>query len=110
MGKNFKKFTYVPFIGWFFPMTFQKDDPESTHQALQGFLLSVVFTSLLAAVYVLGLMVPGSWRIFRLTLIIMIYVMYLLYFGICGYLSYTLYKNKVSELPLLSRYAKKIDI
>ena len=102
--------TYFPFIGWFYPFIYKKDDAFAMHHAKQAFIMAVFFTAVPVAITFLTVFVPISWRAVKLVSATLVYLSHVSYFFL-SVLGYMKIRDAVRyEFPIVSRYAQKLEI
>lgn len=101
---------YFPFIGWFFPMYFRKDDRFLLFHSLQGFVLAAFFFLVSTLLYFITAFVPAEGGTFKFVIVMLIYAGYLIYlvFAVMG----TVFMLKKFEkgLPFFKKIASRIEI
>jgi uncharacterized membrane protein len=101
---------YFPFIGWFFPMYFKKDDRFLLFHSVQGFVLAAFFFVLSSMLFFLTAFLPSGGGLFKFIAVMLIYAGYLIYFVIAAAGTYFLVKGIEKEIPFFERIAKRIEI
>jgi hypothetical protein len=101
---------YIPFAGWLFPLYLKNDDGLCRHHALNGLLLSMVFTSFALFLFLFSLiLVPRDWRVLRFSLVVLLYLTYAVYFTICALGACRAVKEKRLEIPQADQYIHALD-
>ncbi len=77
--------SYVPFIGWLFPLYMKEEDGFCQHHAKTGFYAAFVALAVVFTLMLISIFTPREYRVIRLMLTILIYLLYLVYFTFCGY-------------------------
>jgi hypothetical protein len=103
-------FYYLPFIGWMYPMAFKKGDAAATQHAKQGFVMALFFTGLLIAMSFSTIFIHTGYRALRLSIAIAIYLAELLYLYLCVWGTMMIVKGKQFDVPVIRKYADKINI
>jgi uncharacterized membrane protein len=101
---------YFPFIGWFFPMCYRKDDRFFMFHALQGFVLSVFFFSITTLLFFLTALVPADGGIIKFIIVMIIYFNYLVYTVLAAAGTKFLLKNIEKGIPFFEKIAQRIEI
>ena len=102
--------TYFPFIGWFFPMCYRKDDRFLMFHAVQGFVLAAFFFSVALILYFLTALVPAGGGIIKFVIVMMIYISYLAYIVFAAAGTRFLIKNLEKGIPFFEKIAQRIEI
>jgi hypothetical protein len=102
--------TYFPFVGWFYPFAFKKDDPFAMHHGKQAFVLAFFFTAFPVALTFMSVFIPISLRSVRLAVVILIYLSHLTYFALCAQGFMKLREGVTHDAPLFGKYAKKLNV
>ena len=103
-------FYYLPFIGWMYPMAFKKDDSSAMDHAKQGFVMALFFTALLITLSFSTIFIHTGHRVIRLLIAIAIYLAELAYFSLCVWGTVMLVKGKRIEIPVVKKYADKLNV
>ena len=101
---------YFPFIGWFFPMYFKKDDRFLLFHSVQGFVLAAFFFVLSTMLFFLTAFLPTGGGLFKFIVVMLIYAGYSVYFIIAAAGTYFLVKGIEKEIPFFEKLAKRIEI
>ena len=106
--ERFANLTYIPFVGWMFPMAVKDTSEFVMSHARQGFIMAVFFTASVAGLYFLSMLIPSSLKVVRLVLVIMIYILYAGYFGLCAAGTYLVIKRKNYDFPVFKDFTGKL--
>ena len=101
---------YFPFIGWFFPMYFKKDDKFLLFHSVQGFVLAAFFFVISSMLYFLTAFLPSGGGLLKFIVVMLIYAGYSVYFIIAAAGTYFMIKGIEKEIPFFERIAKRIEI
>ena len=101
---------YFPFIGWFFPMYFKKDDKFLLFHSVQGFVLAAFFFVLSSTLFFLTAFLPSGGGLFKFIVVMLIYAGYSVYFIIAAAGTYFMIKGIEKEIPFFEKIAKRIEI
>ena len=104
------KLTYLPFVGWMFPMAMIKEEEVLLHHVKQAFLLAFVFAGTLIVLNFVLVMAPRGEGYFRYGLVISIYFLYLLYFILCLVGTGAVLRSRKLNIPLVHNYAERLNI
>ena len=108
MNYRFKNISYLPYIGWLFPMAFNYDDAEAMAHSKQGFVLAIFFTALPLTLFIINTMLPIDWRTARFSIVILIYLLHITYFSLCSVASYKISQGQKWEIGFLKQFTDKI--
>ncbi len=105
--------SYFPFVGWFIPMSLNKDEFQKYH-AKQAFVLAVYFAFACIFLYFFKYFIPEDADIIQLFIIMLIYLHYVIYFTLCFLGTKMIKKGEKGEFPYINQYitmfTAKIDI
>jgi len=101
---------YFPFIGWFFPMCFKKDDRFLLFHSVQGFVLAAFFFVVSSILYFLTAFLPSGGGLLKFIVVMLIYAGYSVYFITAAAGTYFLVKKIEKGIPFFERIAKRIEI
>ncbi|HOO70276.1 MAG TPA: hypothetical protein PK926_00840 [Spirochaetota bacterium] len=105
---RFINVSYVPFVGWLFPMAVKENSSFALDHAKQGFILALFFTGVLITLFLINLSIPSMYHIFRLGLAVVIYGVYGFYFFLCGLGTYYAHKGKFHAFPVVKDFTEKL--
>jgi hypothetical protein len=98
---RFVKVSYVPFVGWLFPMAVRDNGPYALDHARQAFVLALFVLGALMGLFLMMLFIPSAFHVVRLILVMAIYGVYGFYFFLCGLGTYYVRKGKFVAFPLV---------
>ena len=101
---------YFPFVGWFFPMYFRKDDRFLLFHSVQGFVLAAFFFSVSALLYFTTAFVPSGGGILKFVIVMFIYAGYLIYFLLAVIGTVFMLQKLEKGIPFFEKFARHIDI
>ncbi len=102
--------SYVPFVGWLFPLYLKRESSLCQSHAKQGFILAIFFTALAIFFTLFETFVPNEWRVLRLALIVIVYVLYGVYFSLCAVGIYMSSREQEFLFPVVGRYARQLKL
>jgi hypothetical protein len=103
-------FTYFPFVGWLYPFIAMKNDRFAMHHGKQAFIMAMFFTAAPIFITFSTVFIPISYRAVKLAVVIMVYLSHLAYFALCAWGFLKMKENVTYDFPVISGYAKKLDI
>ncbi len=103
-------FTYFPFIGWTYPFIFRKEDGFAMHHGKQAFIMALAFTALPIVLTFSTVFIPISFRVLKLIVVALVYLSHLTYFALCAYGFLKVKGAELYDFPVITQYAKKIDV
>ena len=101
---------YFPFIGWFFPMYFRKDDRFLIFHSIQGFVLAAFFFSVSVLLYFITAFVPSGGGVLKFVIVMLIYTGYLIYFIFAVIGTVFMLQKHEKGLPFFEKIASRIQI
>ena len=102
--------TYLPFIGWFIPMSIRKDDEFYMFHAKQAFVFAAYVTSVSLVLYFLVYIFLPAWMdVPRFVLVMVIYFHYFLYAVICIMGTIMLNKGQRKNFPVIGVYVSRVS-
>ena len=101
---------YFPFIGWFFPMYFRKDDRFLLFHSVQGFVLAAFFFSVSTLLYFITAFVPSGGGVLKFVIVMLIYTGYLIYFIFAVIGTVFMLQKHEKGLPFFEKIASRIQI
>ncbi len=101
---------YFPFIGWFFPMYYRKDDRFFMFHAVQGFVLAAFFFAITTLLYFLTALVPSGGGIIKFIIVMIIYLNYLVYFVLAAAGTGYIIKKTEKGIPFFEKIAQRIEV
>lgn len=102
--------TYFPFIGWFFPMYYRKDDRFFMFHSVQGFVLAAFFFTITTLLYFLTALVPAGGGIIKFIIVMIIYFNYLVYFVLAAAGTRYIIKKTEKGFPFFEKIAQRIEV
>ncbi len=101
---------YIPFVGWIYAMAFLFDDEFIMKHTRQAFIAALIFTLVPVALSFIKLFSPASLRVLRLIGVILIYLSHALYLSICVWGTIMIHRKKFAPVPVIEKYAKRLDV
>ena len=102
--------TYVPFIGWMYPVWKYPEEEFIMSHARQAVLMAGFFALVETVLYTSTFMVPSGWRVARLVMILAIYLLDIFYFTWAVKGTMMIRKGERIEIPFFARYAERLEI
>ncbi|MCP4137696.1 MAG: DUF4870 domain-containing protein [bacterium] len=102
--------TYIPFVGWFYPMAMKKEDSFAMHHAKQAFVMAVVFSVVLLFFFGITVFLPTDLRVLRLSIVIIIYLLYVLYFVLCVIGTLKIKAGEEYKFPFIKKYTDSFEV
>ncbi len=110
MKDNLKFITYLPFVGWLVPLWKQYENPFIINHVKQAVAAAGFFASCATLLYLVTFFLPPGLKQVKFVIVILIYVLYVFYLGIAIAGTAMIAKEKDFRIPLLNKFAEKIDI
>lgn len=101
---------YFPFIGWFFPMYFRKDDRFLLFHSVQGFVLAAFFFFVSTLLYFVTAFVSSGGGVLKFVIVMLIYTGYLIYFIFAVIGTVFMLQKHEKGLPFFEKIASRIQI
>lgn len=101
---------YFPFIGWFFPMCFRKDDRFLLFHSVQGFVLAAFFFFVSTLLYFITAFIPAGGGIFKFVIVMLIYAGYFIYFVFAIIGTVFMLQKHEKGIPFFEKIASRIQI
>jgi hypothetical protein len=104
------KLTYLPFVGWMFPMATQGDEELLQNHTRQAFFMASVFTGTIIVLNCMLVLTSLSSVYLRLFFVVLIYLLYLLYFILCIIGTRAVLNARMVEIPVIHNCAARLNI
>ncbi len=101
---------YIPFVGWIYAMVFLFEDDFIMKHTRLAFIAALVFTLVPVSLSFIKLFTPASLRVLRLIAVILIYLSHALYLAICVWGTSMIHRHKFAPVPIIEKYAKRLDV
>ena len=102
--------SYIPLIGWIYPLVVNKENPTCQRHIKQGFIFALFFVFLTVILNLINIFTPVEWRNFRLGLVITIYCINFIYLLFCLIAIKLVLKGRAFSINIIKRLINLLEL